>query len=175
VTDEKLTPQIIINRLGLEPLAFEGGYFRRSYEAIERLPAGSLPARYTGDERSFASAIYYLLTSDRDSFSALHRLPSDEIYHFYLGDAVELLQLFEDGSSRRTRLGQDILGGEQVQYVAAAGTWQGSYLLEGGAFALLGTTMAPAFENSDFEEGQRATLLQSYAHERDLIMRLTRH
>ena len=174
MTHSTLTPQTIIERLGLEPLEFEGGFFRRSYYAPESLKAGSLPNRYPAASRPFASAIYYLLTCEPDSFSALHRLPTDEIYHFYLGDPVELLQLLDDGSSRRTLLGQDILGGQQVQYVAEKGTWQGSRLLPGGVFALLGTTMSPAFESSDFEEGRRQTLLQAYPHEAGVITRLTR-
>ena len=174
MTPSHLSPQKIIDLLGLEPLSFEGGYFRRTYYAPEKLPAGVLPSRYSPMERRFASAIYYLLTSDPDSFSALHRLPGDEIYHFYLGDPVELLQLLGDGSSRRVILGQDLLGGQMVQYVAQGNIWQGSHLLPGGSFALLGTSMSPAFENSDFEEGSRAALAQSYPQEQILIRQLTR-
>jgi predicted cupin superfamily sugar epimerase len=174
VTDFSLTPQKIIDLLGLRPLTVEGGFYRRTYYAPEALPAGSLPSRYPAADRPFASAIYFLLTSDRDSFSALHRLPTDEIYHFYLGDPVEMLQLLDDGSSRHIHLGQDILNGQQVQFIAKKGIWQGSYLLPGGAFALLGTTMAPAFEDSDFEVASRMDLLQTFPHEQALITRLTR-
>jgi uncharacterized protein len=170
----QLTPQNIIDLLDLQPLAFEGGYFRRTYYASERLPAGTLLPRYLPGERRFASAIYYLLTNDAGSFSSLHRLPTDEIYHFYLGDPVELLQLFEDGSSQHVILGQNLLAGQRVQYTAPRDVWQGSHLLPGGSFALLGTTMSPAFEDSDFEEGSCATLVQMVPHEAGLIKQLTR-
>jgi len=165
---------MIIDLLGLQPLPIEGGYFRRSYYAPETLPSGKLPPRYPAGERHFASVIYYLLSGDAGSFSSLHRLPTDETYHFYLGDAVELLQLFEDGSSSRVTLGQDLVGGQRVQYTAPRGVWQGSHLLAGGTSALLGTTMAPDFEDSDFEEGSCAALVSQYPLEENLIKQLTR-
>src|SRR5207245_2095434 len=108
-----------------------------------RLPAASLPARY-GTDRWAGTAIYYLLTPD--TFSALHRLPTDEVYHFYLGDPVEMLQLWPDGSGRVGTLGQDVRAGQLLQVIVPRGVWQGSRLRPGGAFALLGTTMAPGFD-----------------------------
>lgn len=94
--------------LGLRPLPVEGGYYAESYRSPESLPSDYLPARY-GGPRSFGTAIYYLLTPD--TFSELHRLQTDEVFHFYLGDPVEMLQLSEDGSGRRLHLGQDVLHG----------------------------------------------------------------
>jgi len=174
MTTPKLSPQKLINLLSLKPLEIEGGFFRRTYYAGERFSPGTLPARYPPGEHRFASAIYYLLTNDPDCFSSMHRLPTDEIYHFYLGDPVEMLQLFEDGHSRRVVLGQDLLAGQMVQYTAAKNAWQGSYLLPGGSFALLGTTMSPAFESGDFEEGLRSNLTRLYPQEQPMITRLTR-
>ena len=103
----------LIEHLRLEPLTFEGGHFRQTYLAEESISAQALPARY-GAPRSFGSAIYYLLTSEADSFSALHRLQTDEIYHFYLGDPVEMLLLHAKGRGERIVLGPDILGGQRV-------------------------------------------------------------
>ena len=168
-----MTPKQLIELLELEPLPVEGGLFRQTYCSAETIPQAALPARYRGG-KPFATAIYYLLTSDPDSFSALHRLPTDEVYHFYLGDPVELLLLFPDGAGRRIVLGQDLLHGQQVQFVVPRGVWQGSRLVPGGRFALLGTTMAPGFEVTDFEGGQREELLARYSNQAELIRALTR-
>lgn len=168
-----VTVQQVVELLKLEPLPVEGGLFRQTYVSAESIPHSALPERYRGD-KPFSTAIYYLLTSDADSFSALHRLPTDEIYHFYLGDPVELLLLFPQGGGRRIVLGQDILSGQQVQNVVPAGAWQGSRLVPGGRFALLGTTMAPGFDPTDFVAGRRAELLARYSDHAELIRALTR-
>src|SRR3990170_7895847 len=109
-----LTADQIIKLLGLEPLLEEGGLFRQTYRSAEQIPASAMPPRY-GAPRRFATAIYYLLTDDPDSFSALHRLKTDEGYHFYLGDPVEMLLLRPDGSGDRVVLGQDLAAGQRVQ------------------------------------------------------------
>jgi uncharacterized protein len=170
-----LDPQKIIEYLNLKPLQFEGGFFRRTYTAPNSFPSGFLPAPFPAAPRPFSSAIYFFLTDEPDCFSTMHRLPNDEIYHFYLGDPVELLLLLDDGSSHHVTLGSDILAGQQVQFVVPQGVWQGSRLLPGGRFALLGNTLSPAFENSDFIEGDYVSLVRQYPHEETLIKSLTRH
>ena len=164
----------IISLLNLHPLAGEGGYYAETYRGAELLAGAALPQRYGGGTRSSGTAIYYLLTDEADSFSALHRLRGDEVYHFYLGDAVEMLLLEAGGSSRLARLGQDLAAGEQVQFLAPAGAWQGSRLAAGGRWALLGTTMAPGFDLEDFELGQRADLTRLYPAQAERIRALTR-
>ena len=154
----------IIDLLSLTPLPIEGGYFRETWRS-------SVTA---ARDRSLGTAIYYLLTSDRDSFSALHRLPTDEVYHFYLGDAVEMLLLAADFSARRVILGPNLAAGEHVQYVVPAGTWQGSRLIAGGEFALLGTTMSPGFDPADYEAGLRDELIAQYPQHAASIQALTR-
>jgi hypothetical protein len=166
------TAQELIERLNLEPLPIEGGFFRQTYVSAETIPPSALPERYRGD-KPFSTAIYYLLTSDADSFSAMHRLPTDEVYHFYLGDPVEMLLLFPDGSGRRVVLGQDIAAGQHVQFLAPAGAWQGSRLIAGGHFALMGTTMAPGFDPTDFVSGRRAELVARYPNHANVIRALT--
>jgi predicted cupin superfamily sugar epimerase len=104
----------------------------------------------------------------------MHRLKSDEIFHFYLGDPVEMLQLWPDGSSRRVVLGSDLASGNSLQQVVPKDVWQGSYLLEGGRFALLGCTVAPGFEFEDYQSGTRDGLIRQYPREQDLIAKLTR-
>jgi predicted cupin superfamily sugar epimerase len=97
-----------------------------------------------------------------DTFSAMHRLPGDEMFHFYLGDPVEMLQLKPDGSVETLLLGQDITSGMRLQHVVPGNVWQGSRLVPGGAYALLGTTMSPGFEYEDYETGNRAQLSQQF-------------
>ena len=161
----------IIALLNLTPHPKEGGYFRETYRSLETIPEKTLPRRYKG-MRSFATAIYYLLTPE--TFSAMHRLQSDEIFHFYLGDPVEMLQLWPDGSSKVLTLGSDILKGMQPQVVVPRGVWQGARLLKNGKFALLGTTLSPGFEFADYESGQRDELIKSYPKFREWIIALTK-
>lgn len=156
--------------LGLEPLAAEGGFFRETYRSDLRLSKECLGVAYAG-ERSAATAIYYLLTPD--SFSAVHRLRSDEIFHFYMGDPVDMLQLHPDGAVEHLVIGTDLRAGQRPQVVVPAGTWQGAALVGGGQFALLGTTMAPAFEFEDFELGRRSELMARYPGATAAIERLT--
>lgn len=157
------TADELIRFLRLEPLPREGGWYRETYRSARTWPSIA---------RSAGTAIYYLLTPD--TFSALHRLPTDEVFHFYLGDPVEMLQLgpnVEDGG-RIVTLGSDILAGQQVQTVVPAGVWQGSMLREGGAFALMGTTMAPGFDFADYEAADRDVLSAVFADFAERIDRL---
>jgi hypothetical protein len=167
------TAASLIERLGLVPLPDEGGHYRETWRADENAPADALPARYRGG-RAFGTAILYLLTSDPYSFSALHRLPTDEVYHFYLGDPVEMLLLRPDGVSETVTLGSDVLGAEKVQFVVPRGVWQGSRVAPGGSWALLGTTMAPGFEFADYEPGDREELIARYPEAGERIRDLTR-
>jgi predicted cupin superfamily sugar epimerase len=157
--------------LGLQPLPTEGGYYAESYRSDEKLPGGCLPKRYTG-ERCFGTAIYFLLTVE--NFSALHKLASDEIYHFYLGDPVELLLLRDDGSGEIVTMGNNLNRGMRPQLAVPRGTWQGSRVKPGGSFALLGTTVSPGFAFADFELANRDSLLASYPDFSEMIQRLTR-
>jgi predicted cupin superfamily sugar epimerase len=160
----------LIRSLNLQPHPKEGGFFRETYRADERWPAAALPARYTGD-RHASTAIYYLLKPG--TFSALHRLQTDEVFHYYLGSPVRMLQLLPDGTGRTVVLGPDILAGQAVQVVVPAGVWQGSLLEPGGDFALLGCTVAPGFEYVDYEGGARDRLVAQYPAFAELITQLT--
>jgi predicted cupin superfamily sugar epimerase len=160
----------IIARLGLAPHPREGGYFRETYRAAETLAAPALAARY-GGERSVATAIYYLLTPG--TFSALHRLASDEIFHFYAGDPVEQLHLFPDGRGAVVTLGADWAAGLRPQAVVPRGVWQGARLAAGGRYALLGCTVAPGFDYADYESGMRSALTATYPDFANWIAALT--
>ena len=163
------TAEQIIELFGMKPLKGEGGFYAETYRCSERIGEAHLPAGYVGD-RSFGSAILYLLTPE--TFSRLHRLRSDEIFHFYLGDPVTMLQLHPDGAAEVITLGQDILNGQRVQLAVPFGNWQGCFLNPGGKFALMGTTVAPGFEFADFEPADTNTLLKQFPAPKDLILRL---
>lgn len=152
------TVEALIRELHLEPHP-EGGYFRQTYLAGP-------------SEKPLATAIYFLVTAE--SFSALHRLDTDEIYHFYFGDPVEMLWLHPDGRCERPVLGTDLKTGARPQLVVPPGVWQGSRVSAGGSFALFGTTMAPGFTFDGFEMGEREALLAAYPQHGELVRRYTR-
>ncbi|MCH7610149.1 MAG: cupin domain-containing protein [Chloroflexi bacterium] len=168
-----ITAEEIIGVLKLRPLPVEGGLYRQTYVASEEIGAEALAIRY-GRTKSLCTAIYYLLTDQPQSFSALHRLPTDEVYHFYLGDPVEMLLLHPEGRSEVIVLGQDLLAGQHVQHVVPAGVWMGSRVFEGGQFALLGTTMAPGYDDLDYEGGNAEELERQYPEWASLIRQLSR-
>lgn len=161
----------LISLLGLKPHPVEGGFFVETYRSADAFSEATLPGRYQGP-RCASTCIYYLLTED--SFSAMHRLPSDEIFHFYLGDPVELFEIHPDGSGRLHMLGTDLTAGMRPQHVVPMNTWQGSRLCAGGRYALLGTTVSPGFEFADFETGHRAALIAQYPQFAQQIAELTR-
>jgi uncharacterized protein len=166
-----LTVEVLRRILGLVPHPVEGGYFTETYRSADQLPAAALLSHY-GAPRAASTAIYYLLTPD--TFSAIHRLASDEIFHFYLGDPVEMLHLHPDGSHQIIVIGPDLEAGQRPQVVVPRRTWQGARLIPGGHYALLGTTVAPGFDYTDYETALRAELLASHPTAKDLILALTR-
>jgi predicted cupin superfamily sugar epimerase len=166
-----MTAEHVIELLGLQPHPEEGGYFVETYRSPEPIRLRHLPPRYPS-QRCIGTGIYYLLTDS--SFSAMHRLLSDEVFHFYMGDPVEMLQLMPDGSGQVVTLGTDLAAGMRPQIVVAHGVWQGSRVVKGGKWALLGTTVAPGFDFQDYEGGRRADLLRDYPGFRGQIEALTR-
>ena len=166
-----LTVEALRRILGLVPHPVEGGYFAETYRSPDQLPARGLPARY-GAARAASTAIYYLLTPD--TFSAMHRLASDEIFHFYLGDPVEMLHLHPDGTHQVVVIGPDLEAGQTPQVIVPRHFWQGARLLPGGQYALLGTTVAPGFDYADYETAARASLLATHPAAKHLILALTR-
>ncbi len=164
-----MTAQDLIARFHLVPLMGEGGYYFESYRASESIPAGALPDRYPG-ARSFCTAIYYLLTPE--TVSAMHRITSDEIFHFYLGSPVCMLRLFPDGSSDTLTIGPDLDRGHHLQAVVPRGVWQGAFLEPGGDWALMGVTVAPGFEFADFEQGRVEELVKGWPEREGMIRRI---
>lgn len=151
--------------LKLEPHPVEGGSFRRTYTSNRRVPLAR-------GERAIGSAIYYLL--EPGTFSEMHVLTSDELFHFYLGDPVEMLQLWPDGHSEVVVLGQNLAAGQQVQLLVPAGVWQGTRLIEDGKVALLGCSVVPGFDFADYTSGSFGKLAAQWPHEAERIRALTR-
>ena len=142
------------------------------YEAAEKLRIEAFEdKRYDGARRT-GTAIYYLL--EPDTFSEMHRLKSDEVFHFYAGDAVEMLQLIEKGQGARVVIGNDLLRGQRPQVIVERGVWQGSRLVQGGRWALLGCTVSPGFEFEDYETGLRENLCAAWPEFVSEITTLTR-
>ena len=140
MTDEH---RAVIAALGLEPLPVEGGLFRQIWQCSER---GT-------DGRPLGTSILGAFTDDPDSFSAMHRLPSTEVWHAAYGDSVSLLLLWPDGTSSEPVLGRQVLAGEHLQVVIPAGVWMGASLVSGGSFGVFGATMAPGFVEADYDGG----------------------
>jgi len=160
-----MTAEEIKSLLRLEPHPIEGGSYRRTYTsaAVLELPRGNRPS---------TTAIYYLL--EPSTFSEMHVLESDEIFHFYYGDPVEMLQLFPDGRSAVFTLGPDLQAGQQVQLLVPAGVWQGTRLIGNGRVALLGCTVTPGFDFADYRNAPSDELIARWPDQADWIRALTR-
>jgi predicted cupin superfamily sugar epimerase len=118
------------------------------------------------------TAIYYLL--EPGTFSEMHVLTSDELFHFYLGDPVEMLQLWPDGHSEVVILGPDLAAGQHVQLLVPAGVWQGTGLIGDGKVALLGCSVVPGFDFADYTRGAYAELASKWPEQATRINALTR-
>jgi len=160
-----MTASEIKRLLQLEPHPREGGSFRQTWVSSVRCQAPQ------GD-RASGTAIYYLL--ETGTFSEMHVLSSDEVFHFYLGDPVEMLQLHADGSSRVLTLGPDLSAGQHVQVVVPAGVWQGTRLIDEGTVALLGCTVSPGFDYADYVGGEYDELAARWTDQAERIRALTR-
>jgi predicted cupin superfamily sugar epimerase len=167
-----MTAEDVKKLLGLQPHPREGGWYVRTYEAAEFVEAGAFAVgRYAGARRT-GTAIYYLL--EPETFSEMHRLQSDEVFHFYAGDAVEMLQLKWGGDGAMVVIGNNLQRGQRPQVVVERGVWQGSRLMEGGRWALLGCTVSPGFEFEDYEAGSREQLCAGWPEFAEEITTLTR-
>lgn len=159
-----MTAEDAIQILNLQPHPVEGGFFRETYRAAATVPVA-------GGTRAVSTAIYYLLKPGH--VSELHTLASDEVFHFYLGGPVRMLQLWPDGSGREVILGTDLTAGQVPQVVVPAGVWQGTRLVGESGFALLGCTVAPGFDYADYKGTSRAELTARWPAFAEEIAHLT--
>ena len=146
---QRPTAAELIGLFGLEPLPVEGGQLIQTWRSDEIVDADDADA---GGKRAGTAAIA-MLTDEPDSFSAMHRLPTTEVWHFYLGDPIQMLLLRPDLTVERPVLGPDVLAGHHIQVVVTPGTWMGARLVAGGEYGLFGCTMAPGFTSGDYEGG----------------------
>jgi uncharacterized protein len=175
-SEKRLTANEVIALLDLKPLYAEGGVFRRTWESSETMRAETMRAETkTESARPVGTAIYALFSNEPDSFSALHRLDADEVWHHYLGDPLQVVLLPADGSHEVVILGDDLRAGQVPQLAIGRGTWMGACVRDGDEYALIGCTMAPGFVSAGFEGGMRADLLAGYPKAADWIERLTRN
>lgn len=155
----------LVKSLGLAPHP-EGGFYRETW----RSPMAVVHT--SGQTRASSTAIYFLLPAG--TFSAFHRVASDEVWHHYDGDPLDLHLLDErDGEHRIVVLGRDVERGERPQHVVPAGVWQAA-VPRGGRFALCGCTVAPGFDFADFEMPSRDPLVARFPQHAAVVTRLTR-
>lgn len=160
----------VIRQLNLTAHPVEGGYFRETFRSSESISAEELPRH--GASRHAGTAIYFLL--EGDGVSEMHKLPGDEIFHYYTGDTLEMLQLKPNGDSEVIVIGPDVLHGQTPQVIIPGGVWQGTRLLPGpNGFALFGATMSPGFDYADYVTGFRDELIARWPDQAERIIRLT--
>ncbi|MFI5351141.1 MAG: cupin domain-containing protein [Elusimicrobiota bacterium] len=164
-----MTAEEAVARLGLVPHP-EGGFYRETYRSPEVLPRAALPERFSGP-RAVSTAILYLLPEG--ARSRLHRIASDELWHYHLGGPLEIVELTESGDVEKTILGPAFDRGEVLQKSVAAGRWFGARPSKGAGWCLAGCTVAPGFDFADFELGRRQELLAAYPSVRAEILALT--
>jgi predicted cupin superfamily sugar epimerase len=158
----------MISKLGLVPLPGEGGFYKSTWTSAEKF----------ADGRPLGSAILFLITDD--DFSALHRLGMDELWHYHAGDAAELTLLDPGLNSVQTLvLGTDVAGNQLAQAVVPARVWQGARISPGQGkeargWTLFGCTLAPGWDEKEFELGQREALRSEFPAHGALIEALTR-
>ena len=152
----------LIEHYNLSPLPVEGTLFASTYRSIQDTPDGA----------PLGTAIIGLYCEEPLSLSRFHRLPTDEIWHFYAGDPLRLVLLHPDGSSEDVLMGSDPLRGQRVQFVVPANAWQAGHVVDGGRYALYGCTMAPGFTSETFEAGLISDLIARYPERAEDIRRL---
>lgn len=162
--------QDIINYYDLLPHP-EGGFYKETYRSIESILESALPGRFSGD-RNFSTAIYFLL--EQGNFSAFHRIKSDECWHFYAGDTLEIYVIHPSGELQLIKLGKNIRNGETFQAVVPAGCWFASVPFIETAYAFVGCTVAPGFDFADFELAKANELIEEYPLHEEVIRKLTR-
>ena len=165
-----MTVDVLVKELDLLPHP-EGGYYKETYRSEGKITQACLSPDFVGD-RNMATGIYFLI--EKGNFSALHKIKSDETWHFYYGDALEVIEIDEQGKLSITQIGSNILKGETFQYTVKANTWFGSRVSGNGLFSLVGCTVYPGFDFNDFELAKQQDLIQLFPQHQTIIKELTR-
>ncbi|MFC1742744.1 cupin domain-containing protein [Candidatus Riflebacteria bacterium] len=159
----------LINTLKLQPHP-EGGFFRETYRSQININQNALPQTFSA-ERSICTAIFFLLSAGQ--VSTFHRLKADELWHHYQGVSFYIHVINTAGVYKKILLGQDFAKGESPQVVVPAKSWFGATLNATNGYGLVGCTVSPGFDFSDFEPGDRTDLLQNFPQYKDIILQLT--
>ena len=165
----KMNADYYVKHLGLLPHP-EGGYYKETYRSKGKIKTGLLPGIVA--ERNFSTAIYFLL--EKNNFSAFHRIKSDELWHFYAGDPLEVIEITKKGELKITVVGREIMNGQTFQYMVPSGHWFASRVKKGGEFSLVGCTVSPGFDFLDFEMADRDSLVKEFPVQEEIIRMLTR-
>lgn len=165
-----MTVDTLVKELDLLPHP-EGGFYKETYRSEGKITQACLSPNFSGD-RNMATGIYFLI--EKGNFSALHKIKSDETWHFYYGDALEVIEINEQGKLNITHIGSNILKGETFQYTVKANTWFGSRVSGNGSFSLVGCTVYPGFDFNDFELAKQQDLIQLFPQHQTIIKELTR-
>lgn len=152
----------------------EGGWFNEVYKSELKLSLSQLTANFTDNAtRHACTHIYFLL--EKNQFSALHRIQSDELWHFYAGDSLIIYEIEASGKLVKHILGSNPRKGQQLFTWVKAGSWFGAALTEKSEYALTGCTVSPGFDYADFEMAEREKLLREFPQHSKLIISLTRN
>lgn len=160
----------IVKELDLLPHP-EGGYYKETYRSDVQIKQAHLPEKFNGD-RNYATAIYFLLTSD--NFSAFHRIKQDELWHFYSGSPLYVHVIDKVGNYKRHEVGLELQKGQRPQLLVEKGCWFASSVKESNNYSLVGCTVSPGFDFEDFELAKRAELVKEYPQHASIIEQLTR-
>ena len=165
-----MTVQQLIQQYNLQRHP-EGGWYKETYKSDEYISASTLPERF-GGSRVFSTAIYFLLK--QGNFSAFHRIKSDECWHFYAGDPLVVYVMQLNGILDIIHLGNDIEKGQVFQFVVPANCWFASRPAPGSTFCLVGCTVAPGFDFTDFELAKASSLTALFPQHKAIIEELCR-
>jgi uncharacterized protein len=149
----------------------EGGWYSEVYKSALTIAGSHLPPQFTGD-RTTCTHIYFML--EKEEFSAFHRIKSDELWHFYSGDAIVIYELKNDGSLIKHYLGRDLDKGQSLFCVIKAGNWFASEVMENSNYGLVGCTVSPGFDFADFELAKKKQLSEKFPAHKELVTRLCR-
>ena len=157
----------ICAELALEP------YPRNCYGYYREVHRAKSSNESAEGARGASTHIYYALRNANRSL--FHKVDADEMYHFYLGSPIVVVELDakESDHARSTIVGSDVISGQRPFHVVKKGTWFGAYLLRDDAWALCGLTVAPAFVAKGFVAGNRKDLLEEYPKAEEVILKLT--
>lgn len=152
----ELTADEICRLLDLSPNATCGSV-HVSFVSSHTVAPGGLPAPFA-DGRPLGSALYFLVTPNAPV--RLHRIRNDQLYHYYLGDRLEVFLLHTDGRSERVMVGPDLRGGERVQLLIPGSTFHTARVM--GRWFLGASTEWPGVVPADVELGDLDELAAAY-------------